>query len=82
MHNVCTPAFKPIIGSGGLGGIGDEFFLAEYSKEVFPEIFLEGAKNTIIFTAIAFVGGLATGLGFAATANIKKYLRYFLLLHL
>lgn len=67
----------PTLGSGGLGGIGDEFFSGRIFKEVFPEIFIEGAKNTIIFTAIAFIGGLATGLGLALLrTSKKKYLRW------
>ena len=65
------------IANGGLSGIGDEFFSGRIFNKVFPEIFIEGAKNTIIFTAIAFTGGLIFGLGLALLrTSKKKYLRW------
>lgn len=39
--------------------IQTNFFDIEILKEIWPEIVLEGAKNTVVYTAIAFVGGLA-----------------------
>lgn len=63
--------------SGGLSGIGDEFFSTRIFRKVFPEIFLEGARNTVVFTAIAFTGGLLFGLCLALLrTSKKKYLRW------
>lgn len=39
--------------------IKENFFDVHTMKEIWPEIVQEGAKNTIIYTAIAFTGGLA-----------------------
>lgn len=42
--------------------IGENFFDVETIKGLWPEILTEGAKNTVIYTVIAFVGGLALAL--------------------
>lgn len=47
----------PRLAAGGVEGILDEFFSLRIFKKVFPEIFLEAARNTIVFTTIAFIGG-------------------------
>ncbi|WP_159617789.1 amino acid ABC transporter permease [Arthrobacter zhaoguopingii] len=42
--------------------IGSYFFNLEVAAETFPEIVVIAARNTILYTAIAFVGGLFLGL--------------------
>ena len=42
--------------------IGVNFFDPEVAREAFPTIITVAAKNTIIYTAIAFAGGLLLGL--------------------
>ena len=42
--------------------IGVNFFDAEVARKAFPTIITVAVKNTIIYTAIAFAGGLALGL--------------------
>lgn len=39
--------------------IQTNFFDREILEEIWPDILLEGAKNTVVYTAKAFVGGLA-----------------------
>ena len=38
--------------------IGENFFDTEIAKELWPELITVGARNTIVFTVLAFVGGL------------------------
>ncbi|MFN8015784.1 MAG: amino acid ABC transporter permease [Acidimicrobiia bacterium] len=66
-----------ILGASGFSDIGHEFFNFRIFKDIFPEILLEGARNTLVFTTIAFVGGLSFGLLLALlrTSN-KKILRW------
>ncbi len=67
----------PRLAAGGVEGILDEFFSLRIFKKVFPEIFLEAARNTIVFTTIAFIGGLSFGLFLALMrTSKKKYLRW------
>lgn len=47
------------------GSIKSNFFDGDVLKEIWPEIITEGAKNTVVYTAIAFAGGLALALGLA-----------------
>jgi polar amino acid transport system permease protein len=42
--------------------IQTNFFNPEVAAAAFPEVILIAAKNTIVYTAIAFVGGLIFGL--------------------
>ena len=41
------------------GSISDNFFDVEVAKGLWPELITIGAKNTIIYTVISFLGGLA-----------------------
>ncbi|NJC23322.1 polar amino acid transport system permease protein [Arthrobacter pigmenti] len=45
--------------------IQNNFFNLEVAAETFPEIVTIAAKNTVLYTAIAFVGGMILGLVFA-----------------
>jgi polar amino acid transport system permease protein len=45
--------------------IGENFFNVEIAKGLFPEIITIGAKNTIIYTVIAFFGGLVLAVALA-----------------
>ncbi|GAB3534917.1 amino acid ABC transporter permease [Arthrobacter tecti] len=45
--------------------IQNNFFNLEVAAETFPEIVTIAAKNTVLYTAIAFVGGMILGLIFA-----------------
>ncbi len=47
------------------GAIRENFFDVEVLKELWPEIVTVAAKNTIIYTALAFVGGLVLAVGLA-----------------
>ena len=42
--------------------VGRNFFNLEVAASLFPEIVTIAAKNTVIYTVVAFVGGLAMGL--------------------
>ena len=44
------------------GSLRDSFFNWEIFKDQFPAIVTEGIRNTLIYTAIAFSGGLFFGL--------------------
>ena len=44
------------------GAIGTNFFDWEIAAELFPEVVLVAAKNTILYTLVSFVGGLVLGL--------------------
>ncbi|WP_309127555.1 amino acid ABC transporter permease [Microbacterium sp.] len=45
--------------------IGRQFFNAEVAAKMFPDIILVALRNTILFTLIAFAGGLLLGILFA-----------------
>jgi polar amino acid transport system permease protein len=51
------------------------FFDKEVAKQLWPEIITVGAKNTILYTVIAFVGGLllATGLALMRLSTVPPY---------
>ncbi len=49
-----------VLAAGGAGF--NEFFKWSIVKEMFPRILTEGIRNTIIYTAVAFAGGLIIGL--------------------
>lgn len=51
-------------------GVG-EFFKGSIVREMFPRIVTEGIRNTLLYTAIAFVGGLIIGL-LLALARISR----------
>lgn len=44
------------------GNVSRNFFNLEVAKSLFPDIVVIAAKNTVIYTLIAFVGGLTMGL--------------------
>ena len=58
----------PLLAAGS--GIS-EFFKGSIVREMFPRIVTEGIRNTLLYTAIAFVGGLIIGL-LLALARISK----------
>jgi len=65
------------IAASGMEAIKNEFFSFEVFKSMFPEVLLEGARNTIIFTTIAFIGGMIFGLFLALCRTSKlKILRW------
>ena len=45
--------------------IGSNFFNVEIARSLFPELITIGARNTIIYTVIAFFGGLVLAIGLA-----------------
>ena len=45
-----------------MSGFVDEFLNPDILRSVFPGILTEGAKNTLVFTAFSFTGGMAIGL--------------------
>ena len=51
-----------VILSADWGTIQPYFFNPDIAAAVFPEILTIAARNTVIYTAIAFVGGLLLGL--------------------
>lgn len=51
-------------------GLG-EFFRSDIVREMFPRIVVEGMRNTLLYTSIAFVGGLVIGL-LLALARISR----------
>jgi polar amino acid transport system permease protein len=40
------------------GAVQSNFFNRDVAKEIWPEVVTEGAKNTVVYTAKAFAGGL------------------------
>jgi polar amino acid transport system permease protein len=48
-----------------------EFFRTDIVREMFPRVVTEGMRNTIVYTAIAFTGGLIIGL-LLALARISR----------
>ncbi len=55
----------------------NEFFKWKIVKGMFPRILTEGIRNTILYTAVAFVGGLIIGLVLALGRISKhRWLRY------
>ncbi len=44
------------------GALRDSFLDPDIFRDQFPKIITEGARNTIVYTAIAFVGGVVFGL--------------------
>jgi len=55
--------------------VQSNFFDPEIAKELWPEIITVGAKNTIVYTLIAFFGGLvlATGLALMRLSTVPPY---------
>jgi polar amino acid transport system permease protein len=65
-HLVFAAAAPPKPASGF-----SEFFRTDIVREMFPRIVTEGMRNTIVYTAIAFTGGLIIGL-LLALARISR----------
>jgi polar amino acid transport system permease protein len=55
--------------------VRSNFFDREIAKQLWPEIITVGAKNTIVYTVIAFLGGLvlATGLALMRLSTVPPY---------
>jgi polar amino acid transport system permease protein len=55
--------------------ISDKFLDAERAKEMFPEVITIAAKNTILYTALSFIGGVVIGLTMALLrlSSIRAY---------
>lgn len=62
LYAVFAAAVLFVILAADWGRIQSNFFNLEIAVATFPEIVTIAAKNTIIYTAIAFVGGLFLGL--------------------
>jgi|SRR6478735_5705723 polar amino acid transport system permease protein len=45
--------------------IGEQFFNIDVARDQFPDIITIAAKNTILYTAMAYVGGVVLGVGIA-----------------
>jgi polar amino acid transport system permease protein len=41
------------------GAVRSNFFAGDVLKQIWPDVITEGAKNTVVYTIIAFIGGLA-----------------------
>lgn len=57
-----------------IASLGDQFFDTEILREVLPGLLKEGAKNTLIFTAFSFAGGLVIGLALALMRQSRRRL--------
>jgi polar amino acid transport system permease protein len=55
--------------------IGDKYFDLERAKDQFPDIVTTAAKNTLLYTSMSFVGGVALGLSAALLrlSSIRAY---------
>jgi polar amino acid transport system permease protein len=51
-----------LLATADWSAVGEAFFDGDIAREAFPEVITVAAKNTIIYTAIAFTGGLVFGL--------------------
>ena len=60
-------AAKVLAADAGLG----EFFKTDIVREMLPRVITEGMRNTLVYTSIAFVGGLVIGL-VLALARISR----------
>lgn len=66
-------AAEVLAADAGLG----EFFKTDIVREMFPRIVTEGMRNTLVYTSIAFVGGLLIGLVLAlARISRRRPLRW------
>lgn len=54
--------------------LGDEFFNWDVMRDMFPRIVTEAMKNTIVYTLIAFAGGMAVGLLLALGRGSRRRL--------
>lgn len=45
-----------------VGGLGSEFLDGEILRQMLPGIIVEGMRNTVVYTAIAFAAGIVLGL--------------------
>jgi polar amino acid transport system permease protein len=58
-------------------GVGKEFFNGKILREMLPGIITEGMRNTVVYTSIAFVAGIALGLVLAlGRISRRPWLRY------
>lgn len=62
---VPTTAAATFIATTDWGRVQRAFFQPDIAADLFPKIVTTGVKNTLIITAIAFVGGLVIGLTLA-----------------
>ena len=62
LYLVFVAAIVVLAVSADWGAIQKAFFNPEIARDSFPDVIVIAAKNTIIYTAIAFAGGLVFGL--------------------
>ncbi|MCC3290153.1 MULTISPECIES: amino acid ABC transporter permease [unclassified Arthrobacter] len=62
LYAVFVIALVAVVLAADWEAIGENFFDAEVAREAFPTIITVAVKNTIIYTVIAFAGGLLLGL--------------------
>ncbi|GAA1343699.1 ABC transporter permease subunit [Arthrobacter roseus] len=62
LYLIFVAAFAAVIFAADWEAIKRSFLDVEVAKEAFPEIITTAAKNTVIYTVIAFAGGLFLGL--------------------
>lgn len=55
--------------------ISDKYFDLDEARDLFPDIITVAAKNTLIYTVLAFIGGVVLGLGAALLrlSSIRPY---------
>ncbi len=65
----------PVVAFADWKTIRESYFDWQYAKELFPEIITIGARNTLIYTFFAFVGGVMLGVSMAVLrmSSIKPY---------
>ena len=62
MYAIFVAAVAALVLAADWPAIQKAFFNVEIARELFPDVVVIAAKNTIIYTAIAFAGGMVLGL--------------------
>ncbi|WP_372727716.1 amino acid ABC transporter permease [Nocardioides sp.] len=62
MYLIFLAAVAALVLAADWAAIQKAFFNVEIAKDAFPDVIVVAAKNTIIYTAIAFAGGMVFGL--------------------
>lgn len=75
LYALLLGAVASLIYAADWGTIRSNFFDTEVLDAIWPGVLLEGARNTIVYTAIAFAGGLviAFGLAVAKLSPVAPY---------
>lgn len=62
LYAVFIAAAAAVVLAADWGAIRSNFFDLDVAAQAFPDIIVTAARNTVVYTAIAFIGGLALGL--------------------